>query len=755
VTTPVLIDLETRSACDLKLEGGYKYAKHPTTRLLTVAWSDDLGKTYHVWLPGADVVPRSYLDLHLPTATVHLKGDGSVPAALAAVADRPWVGHNAWTFDRNVWAARGNPQPPRWIDTYPLALACGLPGALGKIGDRLWGEGKYEAGAQALKKASRAVGPGDCEPDDVPIGQQLLVAKYNVQDVKLLADLWPVLLAECKLPPDELKVLQVHDSCGRRGCRIDRGLVTALVKLADESKQHAIDQIAVLTGGDLKDTKDVQSRNKVFAWLDKMKVKIGTSLRKDVVARFIESNREKESDGDEDDPKDDGDPGDDVPDAAAVKNLPVVVKVLELRMQALRITGGKLEAALWAMDVDHRARDLFVYWGAHTGRDAGRRIQVQNLPRPKEGVDVWRLAAQYDFTGRLDYAAVKRAMPIGDPRYKYLSVDDAASAMIRLCFVPDPGDVLAAADLANIEARVLAWLAGEQWLMDAFWSGADPYLAMARKIFGPDEGWPQFPDPNKKGKFLPLKKHPYRQVGKVVVLGSGYQLGASKFAVYAAANGIDLDAVGVTPLDCILSYRRMHPKIAGEERVYNEHVYFRGGFWDQLDEAAVHSVETGDPVPFGNITFGMDAGNLVVTLPSGRRLVYRGAKLSAKEVFGRTRHGVTYESARFGTTKMYGGKWAENVVQAVSRDVLMHGAVLAEEAGIPHVLRVHDELVCTTWPERFPDFMRCVTTRPAWLTDFPLDAEGSYANRYAKSPSVAWKVRHGDEWVYRNGERHK
>lgn len=780
MTTPVFIDLETRSACDLKKSGGWQYAAHPSTRILTAAWTADMGATYHLWMPGADhVPPASAAPLIAANVTIH--PGRAVPDALKAVASgHTWVGHNAWTFDRAVWAALGGPdaQPDRWVDTYPLALACSLPGGLGKIGNMLWGEGKYEEGAKALKKASRCKGTYDCDPGDVPLGTQLLVAKYNVQDVKLMVDLWPVLLRECRLTPHEREVLAAHDACTQRGVRLDRRLITALRGLADEAKAEAVKQIAELTKGFLPDQDAVQSRTKIFAWLEKMKVSIGTSLRKEVVAKFIAENRkhgEGNEDPDTDEGEDTGPDGPDEPDAEAVKNLPVVVKVLELRMQALRITGGKLDAAQEALDADGCARGLHVYWGAHTGRDAGRRIQTQNLPRPKEGVDCWGLLTWYDQWAKpqpavgppvedWNYHTIRNRMPIGERGadgkllYPYLSVDDAASGMLRSIIIPNEGEVLHAADLANIEARILAWLAGEVWLMKAFWEGTDPYLAMAERVFGPSDRWPKFPDPKKAGKFLPLKKHPYRQTGKVVVLGSGYQLGANKFAVYAASNGIDLDAVGTTPQACILAFRRMHTAIAGDERMHQEsgHIYFRGGFWDQLDEAAVHAVTNREDVQVGVLNFGMEGRHLIVTLPSGRRLVYRDAELSEQTVFGRTRHGVTYVSARFGRTKIYGGKWAENVTQAVARDVLMHGFVLCEAERIPVVLRVHDELAASAPEDRFPDFMRCVTTRPDWLTDFPLDAEGSFAPRYAKSASPEWKKRFGDaEALYRNGAPHK
>jgi hypothetical protein len=782
----VFIDLETRSACDLRREGGARYAADSTTRLLTVAWTDDWGESYHVWFPGAaeDALEKPGVGpgiaTHLPGVTVHWKGDGSVPEALRAVTDRPWVGHNAWTFDRHVWRGRGGPEPVRWEDTYPLALAAGLPGGLDKIGRQLWGTGKYEPGNAATKAASRATRvPGDSEPDNIPPVQQIMVARYNVQDVRLTVELRKVIDRELKLTDHERRVLGCHDSCNARGVAIDREFVRALIRLSDEAKGRAVTKVAALTAGHkhaLANEADLRSRTKVFAWLGEMGVKIGDSLARAVVAKYIEDNRkgtedDEKGETDEAETDDPGEPETDDPAGvsrkAVTKNLPLVVKVLELRMQALRVTEGKLKAALSRADEDGRIRYWAAYWAAHTGRWAGRGLQPHNLPRPKEGVDIWGILGHYersrtDPTVAFDYDSVEALLPIGargaDGKllYPYLSVDDAAGGLLRSIIVPDAGKVLAAADLANIEARVLAWLAGEKWLMEAFWAGADPYTAMAGKIFGPSDRWPAFPDP-KTGKPLPLKKHPFRQVGKVVVLGSGYQLGVEKFAVYAASNGIDLDAVGTTPRDCIIEYRRMHPAIAGRENEFEGNTYFRGGYWDNLNSAAIAAVQSGGPVTVGPVTFVMRGGHLRVVLPSGRELTYRDARAAEAQFHKRTIQQVRYTSPRFGPTPMYGGKWAENIVQAVSRDVLAHGFVALEDAGLFVVLHVHDELASPIDPdpEVMDVFMRCVTTPPAWLTNFPLDAEGSFASRYAKSPPPEWKAKYGDEWLYRNGKRHK
>lgn len=755
---PVFIDLETRSAADLKLVGGYAYAKHETTRLLTVAWQVD-GED-HVWLPGLSTQPpEAFRALHLPAVQAHVGPD--IPVALCRVARRPWVAHNCWTFDRPVWedCTEGFPKV-EWVDTYPLALRCGLPGRLDAIGKMLLGEGKYEQGKHELKKGFKATSLQDCDPENVPLMRQVMIAKYNVQDVRLLAQMWPIIRQDDRPTPMEQRVLAAHDAINDRGCRVDRPLVIQLIDLAESAKSDAIKRIAAMTDGGLPDKAAIQSRAKVLDWLDSQGFgqfkdkdgKKGLGLRKELITRFIETTRANlEDDEDESDDTpgyESGDVGS--VDAETVARTVKVVNVLEARMQALRITGGKLDSALWSLDENHRARGLFAYWAAHTGRWGGRRIQVQNLQRPKEGVDAWAFldmaytAREYrEHSEPFDFDHVKARLPIGatdangDLLYPYLSVDDVAPGMMRGILLPDEGDILAAADLSNIEARVLDWCAGGHGL-DVFWDFADPYMLMAEQIFGPREKWTQYPDPKKKGAFLPLKKHPYRQVGKVVVLGSGYQLGAAQFTVYAAANGINLAAVGASPEACILAYRRGHPHIAGEymgqDPETGRHV-FRGGLWSDLQKAVTTAVRDCVKTYAGNCTFHITRGNLICTLPSGRRLIYRDVRAVETDApWGGKTWKVEYRSPRYGWKCLYGGAIAENIVQAISRDVQAEGLVRLEDHGkMPVVLHCHDEAVSSTRRPLFPEFMGRFTTCPEWLDRFPLDAEGGLMERYSKT----------------------
>lgn len=734
----------------MKARGGWNYARDPSTRLLTVAWCVD-GR-FHVWLPGVSEPLRpEYAATHLGDATLHT--GPSVPAALIAETGRAWVAHNADGFDSLVWEALTPPeaQPVEWIDTVPRAMAIGMPGMLDKIGQLLWGIGKYADGKAAMKKACIAP-KGLTDACNVPVGQVLLIAKYNLQDVRLMRDLWDQrIVREYRPTEHEAKVLRCSTIINARGCRVDRGLTEALIALSSQSKHHAETSIADLTKDDpvrLKSAADLQSRATMFKWLDSVGVSLGSSLRKDIVAKFIETHGQGA--GSEGPETSDNDEEDDSPPL----HLARVIKVLELRMQALRITEGKLQAALWSLSAspENVIRHLLAYWGAHTGRYAGRRLQIQNLPRPKPGIDTWALVSLYERTKRLDYDSVAALLPIGDPTYRFLSVDDAASALLRSILLPPEGLVLGTADLMQIEARVLAWLAGEEGLLNAFWRGEDPYIQFAERMLGPKETWKPYYD--KDGRLLPAKKHPNRQgLGKVPWLGAGYQMGGTKLNATAAIQlGIDLADYGVSPDQVVWAFRRMYPKIAGEEAgEYKGRPYFRGGLWDQLESAALRAVERGERVCVqGKVWYYMNAGSLVCELPSGRRIVYRNATVGTVEKFSKPKKAVKFTHPRYGWKTTYGGFDTENVVQGIARDCLAAAIVRWEERGMPVCFTVHDEGAAGLRPEQFEGFMGAMTECPDWLTDFPLDAEGSYAPRYAKSPPPGMKDR-----VWRNGKEHK
>lgn len=728
---PVFIDLETQSRVDLPTTGGWIYAEDASTRILTVSWS---ASSDHLGLWVLDPIDEKHVKSLIPDLTEFHTGP-DIPQSLQNLTHRVWCAHNAWGFDSLVWRHKidASAQPIDWVDTYPLSLAAGLPGGLDSIGNRLWGAGKYEEGSALTKKWSQKIGP-------VPPGPLGQIAKYNVQDVLLLRSLWSELLSTLRLTNHEWEVLQAHRQINERGVKVDRDLLRALIDLSAQCKVEALKEIKRLTGGFLSTQSDLQARTKVFAWLKSVGISAGDSLRKDIIRNWID-------DFDDDDTE--AGPDDTEETREYKLNLRTVIKVLELRSSAMRITDSKLTAALAAISDDNVARGLYIYWGAGPGRWAGRRIQTQNLPRPKKGIDVWHLTDLWALTGKLDFRDVLGTLDLHeDP---LLTPDDAASALLRGLFIPHTDDkFLYAADLMQIEARMLAKLAGDEKQLDMFWNDEDPYIKMAERIYG--RVWQEWPGVN--GDKKKAKGHPWRQVGKVVYLGAGYQMSAKKLVLYALNQGIDLAESGTDAHTCIEAYRSSVPKIAGEVAgEYKGRVYRRGGIWGDMDAAMFRCIQDGTKEVVGLVEFERYQGHVYCRLPSGRYIVYRNAKIAPVEPAylkgtGRTKDGIIYQSGKYGgrPETLYGGKIVQNANQGAARDVMAAGLTR-----VSAVLHVHDEEgVSAKDASGFSAFMSAITQEISWLHPFPLDAEGGILPRYAKSPPKSYP-----EEVWRNGRRHK
>lgn len=593
---PILLDVETRSACDLRTEGGRNYAAHPSTEVLTVAWID--GVTRHVWFPGLTDAPEHLTSQQLPGARLYFGPACPIPSGTKLVA------HNATGFDSLIMARYGQFE---WEDSEPLARQCGLPGGLDKIGERLRGQGKFKEGKSRLLKFTKA----DTKPPKV--GDLIMIAKYCLDDVEILKLLWEYV--QSRQPSDhERRVYTAHKAINSRGIRLDLDLCRKLEHLSIEATRRTIDKIRTLTDGKLDGIDDLRSRTKVFSWIEGQNAKVGKSLRKDALETLF---REHDEDGEED-------------EGTEIRLTPLVREVLTARFSALRISGAKVAAA-YAAAHHSRLHDILVYFGAHTGRWSGRKLQPQNLPRPKSGVDVWKL---YDTD--LSVEAVLANIP------DTCTLDDAVSGMIRGILIPDDGYMFAAADYNAIELRVLGWLAGEDKILRYFREKQCPYMAMASKIYGTP---------------ITDRKDPRRQVGKVVVLGCGYQLGEAKMGLYALAQGIDLEAAGVTPSQCVNAFRDEFPEVAGEMTTGG---WREGGLWNGLNYAAMAAMRNGK-ASYRMIDFRYDGRDLKMFLPSGRPIYYCGAKVEdVVTKWGQIKKAVTYLSPHNFRNVLYPGKYTEN-----------------------------------------------------------------------------------------------
>jgi DNA polymerase len=681
--TPVFIDLETQSVCDIEL-GGRRYAADPTTRIVSVVAM--LDKQVVVWTPQVST-PLETESLWPPAITpvlpitVFAGPDCPEPLRAAAVAGRPFCAHNASGFDTRVWRAMGLPEPRAWIDTLPMARAAGLPGKLDALGLRLFGVGKDEAGKKALKKIREL--DKDGRLPTITTEQLAKVVRYNIQDVALLVGVHTVVTG-CGEPD----VIQVDAAINERGIAFDRKLAAQLIELEAAAVEPLCLAMETATGGAIR-RKDLNRLQFLRRWLAGKGVVLD-NLQRETVQGLL---------------------------AAKPGASPEVRAVLQARLANSRITTSKLETALSVCGSDGRLRDQLVYHGAHTGRWSGRGMQPHNLPRPNNALkDVGQLLPQVE---SLD--AFVRGLPAG------VSVADGLSALIRPCFVARPGHVLAIADFAGIEARGVAWCASEQHQLELFGAGGDNYCDLASQIYG--------------YAVTPALKRE-RAVGKIAVLGCGYGMGADKFAGTAAKMGVDLATANTSAEAVVETYRDRYPAIAG---VKNSQGWREGGLWKNLEQAARQAINGRGPIEAGTCLFLREGDDLLAALPGGRRMYYRNARIErriADEEDARqyAKPSIVFDTS-IGTHEVtYGGKLTENIVSAICRDLLATALVQCDREGLPVVLHVHDEIVLEVPVEQAEAALRrllaIMSTPPAWACGFPIEVEGFWADRYFKTPPV-------------------
>lgn len=366
-----------------------------------------------------------------------------------------------------------------------------------------------------------------------------------------------------------------------------------------------------------------------------------------------------------------------------------VRRVLEIRLEAGKTSVAKYQAMINRANADGRVRGNFMFHGAATGRYAGSGIQPQNLPR--KTVKDWDEA-----TANLDG----------------LSLDDL-SRMIRGTIKAKDAHTLVWADFAAIEARGIAWLAGADNLVQQFADGAKVYENMAALVYDAE--------PASIGS-----ESMERQLGKQVILGAGYGMGAAKFQVTCEGYGMPVDAALAER--AIRAYRETYPEIPA--------------FWSALENAAKSAVQRPNKAfAVGKITYQVQEGWLLCRLPSDRVLHYAAPRIVEVESKWGTKEVLQYDAVhpmtkKWGPEITWGGKLAENVTQATCADLIMGAMLALEKANYPVVLTVHDEVVCEV-PDAVVPFARRAIPKimcapPKWAGGFPIKAEVKTGKRYGK-----------------------
>lgn len=680
----IFFDVETRGTADLTAVGGRIYAEHPHTQILCLGiWNDG----YEVWVPPS--IYRGELDDaalrpagYSGGVKVHRDDDfpfRSLPG--------PWCAHNATGFDAHILRAICRFEPEIY-DTLPAARAAGLPGDLDSIGKVLFGEGK-DAGQRFLGRLSFGT-VADGEPRYRPVWQGYLteVIRYCLADVGLVKRLY-----ESVAGREEAAVVAVHNRINDRGIAFDRRLAATLCRLSSEVAARAAAEIERLTGGKLRNPR---SQPQTLAWVNSQGIflhhpeKGRQSLERNLVERFIAEPEEFISSADE--------------AGTRVEVPPAVIRVLKLRQAATRQLASKLEAALASVSPDGRLRDLLVYHAAHTGRWSSRRVQIHNLakglaPPPGDRAIFADLLSLYETRGLT-------LTDILDCMHRYRAAggaateDDILTTLIRPCFI---GRDLWISDYASIEARGLAWWAGQEDLLRQFRDRIDVYCDAAAELVG-----------------RPVSKDDdVRRIGKTVILGCGYGMGPTRFQALCDAQRIDLQAAGLTAEQCIGTYRSRYAAIPR--------------LWQEAGRAVMSAVR-GEPTEVNGVEWFMDGRDLVCRLPSGRRLMYRNASIQpVVPGYCRVLHlpevpkpTVCYDSPRGYSDCLFGGKIVENVVQGICRDLLADAICRLPDV----VFHVHDEIVCET--QAWEGLAKKMVELPRWAEGLPLEIEWHVASRYFK-----------------------
>ncbi|MBS3985637.1 MAG: DNA polymerase [Selenomonadales bacterium] len=638
------VDIETFSDRDLSKCGVYKYAESPNFEILLFSYSADGGNVHVVDIVGGEKLPRE-IEKALVDESVT---KWAFNAQFERVCLSRYLGH---------WL-----RPESWRCTMVWAAYLGLPLSLEGTGAVLGLEKqKLKEGKDLIRYFSVPCKPTKANggrtrnlPSDAPDKWEQFRA-YNVRDVETEQAI-QARLHKFPVPEDEWLTYILDQYINDRGIQLDLDLVAQAIRFDERSRAELTKQMMKLTTLD-----NPNSIAQMKAWLAEHGMETDT-LDKAAVKEMLKSA-----------PHD-------------------LKQVLELRQSLAKSSVKKYTTMGNVVGNDGRARGLLQFYGANrTGRWAGRLIQVQNLPQ----------------NHLPDLAEARNLVKSGSFEMLdalYDSVPLVLSELIRTAFVPRPGYKFIVADFSAIEARVIAWLAGETWRNEVFATHGKIYEASASQMF-------QVPiEEITKGS-------PLRQKGKIAELALGY--GGSVGALKAmGALEMGLAEHELQPL--VNAWRSANPKIVR--------------LWWDVDKAAMTAVNERTNTQTHGIRFEYRSGMLFIVLPSGRRLAYVKPKIGQNRFGGEA---VTYEgvgiSKKWERIESYGPKFVENIVQAISRDILCHAMRRLDAAGFSIVMSVHDEVVIEAPPEVSPDDVcRHMAETPSWAEGLLLRAEGFVCPFYKK-----------------------
>jgi DNA polymerase len=649
------IDLETFSSVDLEKSGLYKYVQAPDFQILLFAYAFD----------------------DEPVQIIDLAQGEPLPADVVVALHNPEIEKHAYNAPFEWYCLNKFYYSPleQWRCTMLHGLYCGYPGNLAALGDALGlpqNKRKLNTGYALIRtfcipcKPTKSNGHRTRTLPHHEPEKWHLFKEYCKQDVEAERTI-ERLLSSQPMPEQEQALWIVDQQINAFGVAVDRAMIDGALYCSETITKELTDEAISISG--LDNPKSVQQLSK---WLEEETGEEIANLQKATVKDLLNDI-----------------------------NSEAAKRMLEIRQELSKTSVKKYDAMRNASGADDRIRGLLQIYGANrTGRWAGRLVQVQNLP--KNHMDTLALARDLVRTKKLDTL-----------KMIYGNVPDTLSQLIRTAFVPSPGNVLAVADFSAIEARVIAWLAGEQWRLDVFASHGKIYEASASAMFG-----------------VPIEKivkgqpeYDLRQKGKIAELALGYQGSTGALITMGA-------------LDQGLTEGEL-PDIVRRWRAANKRIV---GLWYMIENTAIEVVQTRRALGLKGLIFAMEENHrhqcLTVLLPSGRKLFFVQPFLLPNRWGNDSVHywGMDQTTKKWTTLETYGGKLVENIVQAIARDCLAESIMRVSAAGYQTVMHVHDELIIDV-PEEAANIEKIcdIMGQPIpWAPGLLLKADGFTSTFYKK-----------------------
>jgi DNA polymerase bacteriophage-type len=663
------LDFETRSILDVKKVGAWAYASHPSTDITCMGFARDDGPIH---LRRRETL-SNYADYF---------HEGSLITAHSVQFE-----YAIWHFilhKRYGWPERLDPK--LWDCTLARSLMCGLPASLEGCALALNANHKKDInGRQAMHETCK---PEGFTSEGTPIWNENpdvlgRLYRYNENDIETERSIDKILPP---LPVVERKIFELDLLMNRRGIAIDVQSCRAAVEIATKETDLLNAKLRQLTNGAVDSASRIQ---KMKRWIVTQGVKLPVKPNKKGELNEDKETLDKEA----------------INKLLTVPSIPkFVMDVIKIRQEVAKSSVAKFTAMLQHACEDGRTRGTFQYYGAHTGRWAGRGIQPQNYP---QGLDA-----------RDQETAIEL---LSDPTFFSHVFDGTTmytlSGILRGMLIADKGKTLIGADYNAIEARIVFWLADEIGALSMYARKESPYLEMGKLIFN---------------KIISKENAKEYALAKMTVLGAGFGMGWKRFQVQAINRGVEIS--DELAQHAIQTYRRHYMNVPK--------------LWYEMQKAAIQAVLNPSGLfKCSKVTWTKDGDFLYCLLPSGRALRYFRPKIKIEDGLYEEQQVLRYWTSAdegaikkecngmLGQYRTWGGELVENVVQALARDIMANGMLKVENKGYPLVLTVHDELVAEVQTEKagsIDDFTALMCETPIWAKTCPIAAEGWIGKRYRK-----------------------